>query len=72
MVEADDVKLVEITGEVSSTGQGTHELDILSFDIEARNPHGMPSPEEDEIIMIGVAGRDFSRVISTRGSPRLC
>lgn len=66
-VEANDVKLVEITGEVSSTDQGTHELDILSFDIEARNPHGMPSPEEDEIIMIGVAGRDFSKVISTRG-----
>jgi len=63
-----DVRTVEVTGRVQSTGSGAHGLDILSFDIEVRNPHGMPDPEKDEIVMIGVAGNmGYESVISTAG-----
>jgi DNA polymerase I len=44
------------------------ELKILSFDIEVRNPDGMPNPDKDEIIMIGLAGNfGVEKVISTKG-----
>lgn len=44
------------------------DLKILSFDIEVRNPDGMPNPEKDEIIMIGLAGNvGVEKVISTKG-----
>ena len=40
---------------------------ILSFDLEVRNPHGMPDSAEDEIIMIGVASNfGINQVISTK------
>lgn len=44
------------------------DLKIISFDIEVRNPDGMPNPDKDEIIMIGVAGNcGVEKVISTKG-----
>jgi DNA polymerase I len=44
------------------------DLKILSFDIEVRNPDGMPNPDKDEIIMIGLAGNcGVEKVISTKG-----
>lgn len=44
---------------------------ILSFDIEVYNPHGMPNPEEDQIIMIGLSGNyGFKTVISTKKSEK--
>lgn len=44
------------------------ELKILSFDIEVRNPDGMPNSDKDEIIMIGLAGNfGVEKVISTKG-----
>lgn len=44
------------------------ELRILSFDLEVRNPHGMPNSENDEIIMIGISSNfGVEKVISTKG-----
>jgi DNA polymerase I len=44
------------------------QLKILSFDIEVRNPDGMPNAEKDEIIMIGLSGNfGVETVISTKG-----
>ncbi|RBQ22236.1 DNA polymerase PolB subunit 1 [Candidatus Methanobinarius endosymbioticus] len=44
------------------------ELRILSFDLEVRNPDGMPNSEKDEIIMIGISSNfDVEKVISTKG-----
>ncbi|MBU4548252.1 MAG: DNA polymerase, partial [Euryarchaeota archaeon] len=44
------------------------ELKILSFDIEVRNPDGMPNAEKDEIIMVGISGNmGVHKVISTKG-----
>ena len=43
-------------------------LNILSFDIEVRSPNGMPNPDINEIIMIGMAGNcGVEKVISTKG-----
>ena len=40
---------------------------ILSFDLEVRNPHGMPNSENDPIIMIGIASNfGVKKVISTK------
>ena len=45
------------------------ELKILSFDIETYNPKGMPSAEEDPIIMISLSSNHgFKKVISTKES----
>lgn len=43
-------------------------LNMLSFDIEVRSPKGMPNPDINEIIMIGIAGNcGVEKVISTKG-----
>ncbi len=45
------------------------ELKILSFDIEACNPKGMPLEREDPIIMISFSGNHgFRKVFSTKNS----
>ncbi|MDL2246005.1 DNA-directed DNA polymerase [Methanobrevibacter sp. OttesenSCG-928-K11] len=42
-------------------------FNILSFDLEVRNPHGMPDSSKDPIIMIGVASNfGLEKVISTK------
>jgi DNA polymerase, archaea type len=44
------------------------ELRMLSFDLEVRNPNGMPNSENDEIIMIGISSNfGVEKVISTKG-----
>ena len=44
------------------------EFRMMSFDLEVRNPHGMPNPDEDEIIMIGIDSNvGVRKVISTKG-----
>lgn len=41
---------------------------MVSFDLEVRNPHGMPNSQENEIIMIGIDSNfGISKVISTKG-----
>ncbi len=44
-------------------------LKVMSFDIEVRNPKGMPQADRDEIIMISFAGNfGFEKVLSTKDS----
>ncbi|MDI6644741.1 MAG: DNA-directed DNA polymerase [Methanobacteriaceae archaeon] len=44
-------------------------LNIMSFDIEVRNPEGMPQADRDEIIMISLASNfGLKKVLSTKES----
>ena len=53
-----------VTGETD-----VQDFRMMSFDLEVRNPHGMPNPDEDEIIMIGIDSNvGVRKVISTKGN----
>ncbi len=61
--------IFEIEGKPKHIEAGYPDLKILSFDIEARNPKGMPRPEKDEIIMISFASNfGFQKILSTKES----
>lgn len=63
-----NTQLMEIKSPPKHVESAFPELKILSFDIEVRNPDGMPNAEKDEIIMIGIAGNmGLDKVISTKG-----
>ena len=62
-----DVQIIKLTEELKRVPEYPQEFRIMSFDLEVRNPHGMPNSEEDEIIMIGVASNfGVNQVISTK------
>lgn len=62
-----DVELFKITDDAVLVSENADDFRILSFDLEVRNPHGMPNSEEDEIIMIGIASNfGIKQVISTK------
>ena len=64
----DYVELIELDKPPKQLDTEIPELKIMSFDLEVRNPDGMPDSDKDEIIMIGVAGNMMSdRVLSTKG-----
>ena len=45
-------------------------IKVMSFDIEVRNPKGMPVADRDEIIMISMASNfGLSKVLSTKSAP---
>ena len=45
------------------------DLKVMSFDIEVRNPKGMPSADKDEIIMISLASNfGLEKVLSTKNA----
>ena len=63
----DDVEIIKLTESLKRVPDYPHDFRILSFDLEVRNPHGMPNSEVDEIIMIGVASNfGVNQVISTK------
>ena len=63
----DDVEIIKLTEGLKRSESYPQNFRILSFDLEVRNPHGMPNSEEDEIIMIGVASNfGINQVISTK------
>ena len=63
----DDVEIIKLTEGLKRSEVYPQNFRILSFDLEVRNPHGMPDSEEDEIIMIGVASNfGINQVISTK------
>lgn len=65
--EKHDVTIIKLTQELKRVEENPHKFRILSFDLEVRNPHGMPNSEEDEIIMIGVASNfGINQVISIK------
>ena len=62
-----DVEIIKLTERLKRSEIYPQNFRILSFDLEVRNPHGMPDSEEDEIIMIGVASNfGINQVISTK------
>ena len=62
-----DVEIIKLTEELTRVPEYPQKFRILSFDLEVRNPHGMPNSEEDEIIMIGVSSNfGINQVISTK------
>lgn len=62
-----DLTIIRLTEELKRVKEYPQKFRILSFDLEVRNPHGMPNSEEDEIIMIGVASNfGVNQVISTK------
>ena len=65
--EKQDVEIIKLTEELKRVPEYPHDFRILSFDLEVRNPHGMPNSEVDEIIMIGVSSNfGINQVISTK------
>ena len=66
-----DIEIIKLTDNLKRTSDFPQNFRILSFDLEVRNPHGMPDSAEDEIIMIGVASNfGINQVISTKTSSR--
>ena len=62
-----DLEIIKLTKPLERINDDLQDFRILSFDLEVRNPHGMPNPEVDEIIMIGVASNfGINQVISTK------
>ena len=62
-----DVEIIKLSKPLKRVEQYPQKFRILSFDLEVRNPHGMPNPDEDEIIMIGVSSNfGINQVISTK------
>ena len=67
----EDVCIFQMEGEPRPLESEFPELKILSFDIEVRNPKGMPQAEVDEIIMISLSSNQglekvtFNRKIIT-------
>ena len=62
-----DIQIIKLTDRLKRVEDYPQKFRILSFDLEVRNPHGMPNSEEDEIIMIGVASNfGINQVISTK------
>ena len=62
-----DIEIIKLTEKLKRVKEYPQNFRILSFDLEVRNPHGMPDSAEDEIIMIGVASNfGINQVISTK------
>ena len=58
------IKLDKSPKKIENTNQ---DFRILSFDLEVRNPKGMPDSKKDEIIMIGISSNfGIEKVISTK------
>ncbi len=64
-----DVCIFEMNGDPKPIDSEFPELKTLSFDIEVRNPKGMPQAEEDPIIMISLSSNQgLQTVLSTKKS----
>ncbi len=62
-----NVEIIKLNKPLERIDDNVNDFRILSFDLEVRNPHGMPDSSEDEIIMIGVASNfGINQVISTK------
>lgn len=61
------VEIIKLTEPLKTVDENVTDFRILSFDLEVRNPRGMPNADEDEIIMIGVSSNfGIEKVISTK------
>ncbi|MBE6511916.1 MAG: DNA polymerase [Methanobrevibacter olleyae] len=67
-VDDDNLEILKLTESPKTANTDFQEFRMMSFDLEVRNPHGMPDPNEDEIIMIGIDSNvGVRKVISTKG-----
>ncbi len=69
-IDSDDenLEILKLTCPPKTANTDFQEFRMMSFDLEVRNPHGMPNPDEDEIIMIGIDSNvGIRKVISTKG-----
>ena len=67
-VEDDSLEILKLTKSPITANTDFQQFRMMSFDLEVRNPHGMPNPDEDEIIMIGIDSNvGVRKVISTKG-----
>ncbi len=68
-IDNDDVTIIKLSQDPKTISSDVQDFRMMSFDLEVRNPHGMPNPDEDEIIMIGIDSNvGISKVISTKGT----
>ena len=66
--EDDSLEIFKLTKSPITANTDFQQFRMMSFDLEVRNPHGMPNPDEDEIIMIGIDSNvGVRKVISTKG-----
>ena len=66
--EDDSLEILKLTKNPITANTDFQQFRMMSFDLEVRNPHGMPNPDEDEIIMIGIDSNvGVRKVISTKG-----
>lgn len=62
--------IFEIEGKPEPQDGEILHIKVMSFDIEVRNPKGMPVADRDEIIMISMASNfGLSKVLSTKNAP---
>ncbi|MDI9623499.1 MAG: DNA-directed DNA polymerase [Methanothermobacter sp.] len=66
-IVSSDVEIIELDEPPRTIKSRFPKLEILAFDIEVYNPHGMPNPEEDQILMISFYDGEKKRIISTKG-----
>jgi DNA polymerase I len=67
-VEDDSLEILKLSKSPITANTDFQQFRMMSFDLEVRNPHGMPNPDEDEIIMIGIDSNvGVRKVISTKG-----
>lgn len=67
--DCENLCILEIDGQVRQIDGEIPNLKVMSFDIEVRNPKGMPKSDRDEIIMISMASNfGLEKVISTKKS----
>ena len=66
-LKSENLEIIKLTEPLERINDNIKDFRILSFDLEVRNPRGMPNPEVDEIIMIGLASNfGVNKVISTK------
>ena len=64
----DSLEILKLNKSPKTANTDFQQFRMMSFDLEVRNPHGMPNPNEDEIIMIGIDSNvGVRKVISTKG-----
>ncbi len=64
----DSLEILKLNTAPKTANTDFQQFRMMSFDLEVRNPHGMPNPNEDEIIMIGIDSNvGVRKVISTKG-----
>ncbi len=66
--DEDSLEILKLAKSPITANTDFQQFRMMSFDLEVRNPHGMPNPDEDEIIMIGIDSNvGVRKVISTKG-----